>query len=316
MGMGLANDIRLDMMKSNVTIDQIDSYYKDYVESGNEQSLNCFIGAMTKFALEKVKRILTAGGCKDNENLRDVLQNGAYFAYKAIKADRENCYIRDNTVWYFNKIYINQAYSFIRKDVEYKTKYNPVSVDEALQAEIPVDILPPTESVEVTYGKEEFRRLFQVIFTIYSRELTLDYKIPQRNFALFYSTILYQIECINAPNLSSSKWAIERMADNTVARLADESGKKFVEHVDKDITWSKEFIEALEHPCAELDTTEPLRDIVYTEAFSKKRIDDLSENMQKVLYRRVNKILKANPALLRQVAEYIDGTIKLRRKFG
>lgn len=315
MDSGVIETLQINMVKTNNSILQILSYYKDYVLDGNENSLNQLIALLQKYVLNDVSRILLGKYCYSKENLEDVMQIGSLNAWKVAKKDCSEHLVRDNMLSYYKGIYIKSALGFIRDNVKNKINYQPVSIDEKLNEEIPIDILPPVEGVEEQYEKTESNTVYWEIFVMYCQALSIDYKIPPRNLALFYSRILYHIECNTDNSLSSPKWAIERMGKMTVRKLRDESNLVFKKFIDDSIRWSKEFNDSIEIPYPEANPILPFGNVIYTDAFKKERIENLSENMHSVLIKAVHKKLKNDIKISNKMASYVEHSVKLAKLF-
>lgn len=302
---------------NNSKINRIEVSYRDYLETGNADSLNVFLQSICDFSSPDVYKILNNTYCYSKENYEDVLQIGSTYAWKVIVADKETGYPREKIVAYFRGIYQKKALDFVRNTVNCRVRTPGVSIEEMLGDEdVPIDILPPTISAESEYEIEERKEVYWGIFTIYCEKLIEDYKIPQRNFALFYSKILYHLEESNDLRYSSSKWAIERMGIKNVGQLKKESEHILVHSVNKKLKWTDEFVDAIKRPCREADEFEPFVNIIYTRVFTKDRIDNLTESMHNVLVKAINRELCNDSDKSKRMISYVENMPKISKLFG
>lgn len=308
-------DIKQQAIENNSDYSRIILYYDRYMQSGNIEDANMFIKYISRYCTGEVCRILISKGCYSKENIEDIIQEGSISSWKNLKEDYDEKTQVNHVIALYRTIYRTKALDFVRKKVSEQVKYKPVSIEKNDESEWKTDILPPDKSIDDIYDEKECREVIMNIITMYCEALVADYKIPQRNLALFYSKILYHLECGEGSYLSSPKWAITRMGQMKVCELKDESNQVFTKEIRKGLCWSENYINAIGSVCAETGLEIPFNNVIYTSAFSKERIENLSENMHNVLVKNVAKRLKENRVESERCIEYVRNMSAFRKFF-
>lgn len=267
-----------------------------------EEHFKEIVGYIEMLTLPWVRKHLGMAGRYNKEREMLIIQDARKAVWNSILKTREN---DSETIEYFAYhsfvIYKNKTINCFRKLSRAGSDENHVSVDEA--KEKGVDTLPPSYD---DYGKsEEKRKLYSYIFMLYLDSLLNSEAFPPRCLALFYARILpHLLSDIPDTKAASAKWAFKRMENKSIWQLTQESGKTIKKDVANNMKWGSRYMEQLDDEIQLSGSIWRVRDVIYTLAYNKNKIEDWAEYMHKVTLHIAYKRMLEDKELLELVKDY------------
>lgn len=291
----------------------IQKHYESYVSSGDGGAFERLLTELDAYCIAWVRKQLWKVDLYSDETEHNALQESRLAVWNAAEADRQSGEARENFTYYAFGMYKHKTTDIIRKLSSARKNGKQVSLDEPADdsGRSLGDMLPGGESADRVEKREKegtFRRLFE----LYVGCLLDSPAYPPRSLALCYARVIpHLIGAIPDTKAASAKWAFERMGNGTVGALGDDSEKFLKENIKNSLRWGEEFCRLLMER-AEENPSVLLRDVVYTEAYDRRKLEDWAEYMQKSVMRDAVEKLAADRSLLYLAKEYLSGSSMLR----
>ena len=130
--------------------------------------------------------------------------------------------------------------------------------------------------------------------------------------ALYYARILphvlyimYGIETIPDSKGASAAWAFEHMQEKTMEILGEQSEEEMQEWLYDSLRWSENFWNQMDLEIYVNSERKLLKDVVYTEVYDQRRIDDWSESMHKTVTELAHREIKKDKRLANWAVDHI-----------
>ena len=159
---------------------------------------------------------------------------------------------------------------------------------------------------------EESRNIFGIYLQKYCQAMTNAKAEPPRALALYYARILphvlyimYGIETIPDSKGASAAWAFEHMQEKTMEILGEQSEEEMQEWLYDSLRWSENFWNQMDLEIYVNSERKLLKDVVYTEVYDQRRIDDWSESMHKTVTELAHREIKKDKRLANWAVDHI-----------
>lgn len=159
---------------------------------------------------------------------------------------------------------------------------------------------------------EESRNIFGIYLQKYCQAMTNAKAEPPRALALYYARILphvlyimYGIETIPDSKGASAAWAFEHMQEKTMEILGEQSGKKKCRNGCMIRCDDRRILEQMDLEIYVNSERKLLKDVVYTEVYDQRRIDDWSESMHKTVTELAHREIKKDKRLANWAVDHI-----------
>ena len=280
--------------------------YERYFISNEEADFEEMITVLDSIYKNRVKSELREKGCCDKENYEDAMQEARQGIWTRIKKQRETGELHKEFSQYCGGIYTYKAVDIAKKKNSYEQKIREVKKkckkgkeDQKSYMEV-VYLDANLPDSDGTYGElaadpnkknraesevfaEESRNIFGIYLQKYCQAMTNAKAEPPRALALYYARILphvlyimYGIETIPDSKGASAAWAFEHMQEKTMEILGEKSEEEML-----------------------------LKDVVYTEVYDQRRIDDWSESMHKTVTELAHREIKKDKRLANWAVDHI-----------
>ena len=167
-------------------------------------------------------------------------------------------------------------------------------------------------SAESEVFAEESRNIFGIYLQKYCQAMTNTKAEPPRALALYYARILphvlhimYGIETIPDSKGASAAWAFEHMQEKTMEILGEQSEEEMQELMYDSLQWSEHFWKQMQLEIYINSERMFLKDVVYTEVYDQRRIDDWSESMHKTVTELAHREIKKDKRLANWAVDHI-----------
>lgn len=159
---------------------------------------------------------------------------------------------------------------------------------------------------------EESRNIFGIYLQKYCQAMTNTKAEPPRALALYYARILphvlhimYGIETIPDSKGASAAWAFEHMQEKTMEILGEQSEEEMQELMYDSLQWSEHFWKQMQLEIYINSERMFLKDVVYTEVYDQRKIDDWSESMHKTVTELAHREIKKDKRLVDWAVDHI-----------
>ena len=295
-----------DSVKREKKADVIQKLYLLCIEEFSEQDFDTLIQLIEESVLSWIRKQLWIAGCYSEDEENTILQDARLAVWNAVQSAVKGSEIVGKFAFYALGIYKNKARDRIRSISRQRKKYTFVTIrrQDDEEEENWEDIYPPYHE---DYGeKEERRKVYEGLFRLYCSTLMSSKAFPPRCLALYYARILpHLLSEIPDSKAASAKWAFERMDHFTVWRLTQDSEKTLKADIDDRLAWNENYMIQLNDEVIIAEYTGRLKDVVYTSAYNKEKIEDWSEYMHKTIMKAACRRLSEDKALSAQVKEYV-----------
>lgn len=287
--------------------DCIQKIYENYIKNGSKAGIEILIKEIDEYCVAWVRRQLWKTGCYSDENEHTSMQESRLAAWKVVEQDRQDRRVRKDFAYYVFGVYKHKVLDEIRKILSSRKHYDMVSFDEPIDdsGHIYADRISPV-TFEDEFDEKEKRKLYKQIFILYCRAFTESPAFPPRSLALYYARVLpHLLTAIPDNKASSAKWAFEYMSDMTLFNLKDDSERYLQANVNKNLAWCSAFLNQIKNIEEKIDKSKCLGDVIYTQHFSKGKIEDWAEYMHKVCIKATMAMLIDNETLLEAARSYL-----------
>ena len=130
---------------------------------------------------------------------------------------------------------------------------------------------------------------------------------------------MYGIETIPDSKGASAAWAFEHMQEKTMEILGEQSEEEMQEWLYDSLRWSENFWNQMDLEIYVNSERKLLKDVVYTEVYDQRRIDDWSESMHKTVTELAHREIKKDKRLANWAVDHIvesDKTYNLFKEEG
>ena len=301
--------------------------YEQYHVTNDEKLFTQLIIMTDAIYGKRTRNLLKQNGCFSDESEHTAMQEARIAIWERICKCRENGQPDPDFIRYCKGIYYHKAMDAVRKQNTYRNRFSdkigrtPVSLDGPLPegGKSLGDTVEDTKnSPEISLSLEEQRWVFNSLFLLYCQTLVTAKAEPPRELALYYARILphvlhidHEIETIPEEKMASAKWAFEHMKDQTMQALGEKSEKEMQELISQALKWRETFWQQLGQTVYINTEKAILKDIVYTDVYSKGKIEDWSESMHKTIVKEAYKIAMNDPKLVESATEYISDRDKI-----
>lgn len=288
--------------------DSIQKAYENYINSGSTTEMELIIHELDEYCVAWVRRQLWKTGCYSDENEHTAMQESRLAAWKTVEQDKRDGNIRKDFTYYAFGVYKHKVLDEIRKFSTARKQYETVSLDEPIDdsGHTFADRISPV-ILEGERDSEEKRELYEQLFILYCRAFTESTAFPPRSLALYYARVLpHLLEAIPDNKASSAKWAFEYMADMTLFHLKDDSESYLQTNVSCHLAWCTAFLNQMDSIEEDIDKSRRLGDVIYTQHFSKGKIEDWAEYMHKVCTKTAMTLVIENKELLETAKSYLS----------
>ncbi|MBR5800860.1 MAG: hypothetical protein IKY23_12460 [Lachnospiraceae bacterium] len=297
---------RADLQK--VRSERIQMLYEKYVNYGLETDFEMLLTELDSYCIPWVRKQLWKTGCFSDENENTALQESRLAAWQIIEKDRKSATCRGDFAYYVFGVYKHKVMNEIRKFSSHRNKVDIHSFfevigdnNQALGEKI------PAKPVDYDRCMEEQRALYERIFITYCRVFMESATFPPRILALYYARVLPHLkEEIPDTKATSAKWAYEYMGKSTIDELRFDSENYLCHYVDNSLHWCDAFILQLSEEVTEGGITDILKNLVYTEVYSKGKIEDWADYMHKASIKGAMEKIVRDCELLEMGKEYIN----------
>lgn len=279
-----------------------EKYTSDKNDEVPEEYFEEIVNKLEKLTLPWVRKYLGTKGCYNEQSEQLILQEARLAVWESIlKPREENTQTIEQFAYYSFGTYKHKAQDFVRKMSRTNKHMQPVPIEKG--DETGREILPPTKD---DYGQsEEKRKLYKYIFLLYLDSLLNSEAFPPRCLALFYARILpHLLSDIPDTKAASAKWALKRMENKSIWQLTQESGKTIKKDVAINMKWGSRYMEQLDDEIQLSGSIWRVRDVIYTLAYNKNKIEDWAEYMHKVTLHIAYKRMLEDKELLELVKDY------------
>ena len=288
--------------------DSIQMAYEKYLNSGSTTEMELIISELDEYCVAWVRRQLWKTGCYSDENEHTAMQESRLAAWKVIEQDKKDKKVREDFAYYAFGVYKHKVLDEIRKFSTARKQYETVSLDE------PIDDSGHTYADRISSvafederDAEEKRKLYEQVFILYCRALTESTAFPPRSLALYYARVLPHLLAVIPNNkASSAKWAFDYMSNRTLYYLKNDSENYLQANVCRQLAWCASFLKQMDDTEESIDKKRRLGDVIYTQYFSKDKIEDWAEYMHKVCTKSAMKMVIENKTLLEAVQSYLS----------
>lgn len=288
--------------------ESIQKAYENYINSGSTAEMELIISELDEYCVAWVRRQLWKTGCYSDENEHTAMQESRLAAWKVIEQDKKDSKVRQDFTYYAFGVYKHKVLDEIRKFSAARKQHETVSIDESIDdsGHTYADKLSLV-TLEDERDDEEKRKLYEELFILYCRAFTESSAFPPRILALYYARVLPHLLAVIPDNkASSAKWAFDYMTDRTLYYLKNDSESYLQTNVNKQLAWCISFINQMDSIEESIDGSKLLGDIIYTQYFSKGKIEDWAEYMHKVCTKAAMKMVIENETLLETAKSYLS----------
>lgn len=309
--------------------------YERYFISNEEADFEEMITVLDSIYKNRVKSELREKGCCDKENYEDAMQEARQGIWTQIKKQRKTGEVRKDFSQYCGGIYTYKAVDIAKKKNSYEQKLREVKrkgkkgkEDQKSYMEV-VYLDANLPDSDGTYGElaadpnkknraesevfaEESRNIFGIYLQKYCQAMTNAKAEPPRALALYYARILphvlyimYGIETIPDSKGASAAWAFEHMQEKTMEILGEQSEEEMQEWLYDSLRWSENFWNQMDLEIYVNSERKLLKDVVYTEVYDQRRIDDWSESMHKTVTELAHREIKKDKRLANWAVDHI-----------
>ena len=309
--------------------------YERYFISNEEADFEEMITVLDSIYKNRVKSELREKGCCDKENYEDAMQEARQGIWTRIKKQRETGELHKEFSQYCGGIYTYKAVDIAKKKNSYEQKMREVKKkgkkgkeDQKSYMEV-VYLDANLPDSDGTYGElaadpnkknraesevfaEESRNIFGIYLQKYCQAMTNAKAEPPRALALYYARILphvlyimYGIETIPDSKGASAAWAFEHMQEKTMEILGEQSEEEMQDWLYDSLRWSENFWNQMDLEIYVNSERKLLKDVVYTEVYDQRRIDDWSESMHKTVTELAHREIKKDKRLANWAVDHI-----------
>ena len=275
--------------------------YERYFISNEEADFEEMITVLDSIYKNRVKSELREKGCCDKENYEDAMQEARQGIWTRIKKQRETGELHKEFSQYCGGIYT------------YKVVYLDANLPDSdgTYGELAADPNKKNRAESEVFA-EESRNIFGIYLQKYCQAMTNAKAEPPRALALYYARILphvlyimYGIETIPDSKGASAAWAFEHMQEKTMEILGEQSEEEMQEWLYDSLRWSENFWNQMDLEIYVNSERKLLKDVVYTEVYDQRRIDDWSESMHKTVTELAHREIKKDKRLANWAVDHI-----------
>lgn len=306
---------------------KIQETYEQYYTSNDESVFSQLINMTDEVYARQIRIILKLNGCYSDESEHTAMQEARIAIWEWICRCRKSGKPDAEFTRYCRGIYRHKAMDVVRNQNTYKARYGneQESGPAYLDATLPDgrksygDMIEDKQSnPETILAHKEQKELFNRLFLLYCRSLTVSNAEPPRELALFYARILPHVLHINHEEktipdekMASAKWAFGRMKDKTIQTLGEQSESEMKQLISHTLSWCKNFWTKLDQAVLIDSEKVILKDVVYTSVYDKGKIEDWSESMHKAVVKATLKEVLKDQKLVESATEYISDRDKI-----
>lgn len=284
----------------------IQCVYEKYMEHMADDTFAELLVLLDDYCISWVKKRLWSTGCYSDENVHTSLQEARIAVWEAVMKDVERNDKKDHFLAYAFGIYKKKTFTVIRNTLRlrFRMKSESFSTPVGNEGKTLEDCLPP---VQPDFGeKDEIRNMYDNIFRIYCISFLTSEAFPPSILALYYARVLpHLLDEIPESKATSAKWAFERMGNESIWGLKQDSELTIRKSVDKQLAWGDSFLHKLNEEICIGGETLLLRDIIYTSVYNKRKIEDWADYMHKKTMKVAADLIFENKELLDILKEYI-----------
>lgn len=295
--------------------------YEEYHMTNDENLFERLITLMDSIYGQKVRQLLKLNGCFNDETEHTALQEARIAIWQRICKCRENGAPDPDFIRYCKGIYYHKGMDAVRAQNTYRKRFSdkqdrpPISLDATISdsGKSIGDIIEDTQNTpESGISLAEQKRVFNSIFVLYCQCLVNAKAEPPRELALYYARILpHVIGAIPESKMASAKWAFERMKDQTLKELGEKSETEMQELINQTLRWNEKFWYQLENTICLDGGKVYLKDVIYTDVYNSKKIEDWSESMHRAVAKDIANELMKNQQFVESAVEYISDRDKI-----
>lgn len=295
--------------------------YEQYHTTNDERYFEQLITLMDSIYGRKVRNLLMVNGCFSDETEHTALQESRIAIWQRVCKCRENGAPDPDFIRYCKGIYYHKGMDAVRAQNTYKKRFSdkqdrpPISLDTPMpdgEKSLSDTIEDAKSNPETGISLENQKWVFNSIFLLYCQCLVNAKAEPPRELALYYARILpHVIGAIPEGKMASAKWAYERMKDQTVQLLGEKSEAEMKELVNPNLRWNKDFWRQLDQAICVEEGKAYLKDVIYTDVYSQKRIEHWSESMHRTVAQEVANALMKETPLVESAVDYISKRDKI-----
>lgn len=295
--------------------------YEQYYVSNDENLFEQLLVLTDSIYGKQVRNLLKQNGCFNEESEHTALQEARLAIWQQVRKCRENGKPDPDFIRYCKGIYYHKGMDVVRTQNTYRRRFSdklgraPVSLDAPLPdggKNLGATIRDGHSDLESGISLDEQRWVFNSLFVLYCKCLVNAKAEPPRELALFYARIFpHVVEAIPEEKMASAKWAFEHMKGQTVQKLGEKSESEMRELINHTLRWHENFWRQLEQTICVGDEKTLLKDVIYTDAYSKNKIEDWSESMHRTVVKEAVKIVMKDSRLVESAVEYISDRDKI-----
>ena len=287
--------------------------YERYFISNAEADFEEMITVLDSIYKNRVKSELREKGCCDKENYEDAMQEARQGIWTRIKKQRETGELHKEFSQYCGGIYTYKAVDIAKKKNSYEVVYLDANLPDSdgTYGELAADPNKKNRAESEVFA-EESRNIFGIYLQKYCQAMTNTKAEPPRALALYYARILphvlhimYGIETIPDSKGASAAWAFEHMQEKTMEILGEQSEEEMQELMYDSLQWSEHFWKQMQLEIYINSERMFLKDVVYTEVYDQRKIDDWSESMHKTVTELAHRESKKDKRLVDWAVDHI-----------
>lgn len=247
--------------------------YVLFLTDPSEWNYNEIIKLTDKLCRSWVRKSMLSVGCYSSDNEETVMQNARMAVWDTLQKT-DDVKPAETFPFYAFGIYKIKALDFIKLFCRERKKADLESIDNPEFGEL------PSEPFDI--DRDRIRAVYEGVLIAYCRTF-LEMRDPlQSRLALAYSRVLaHLLDAIPYSKGASAKWAFDKMKDLTVLRLTQSSETVLRKDLCPNLAWSEESRSQLNDEIVFSSQSIPLARLIYTDAYSKDKIEDWAETMHK-----------------------------------
>ncbi|MCD7784747.1 MAG: hypothetical protein LUH18_04095 [Oscillospiraceae bacterium] len=280
----------------------IQEAYLKYCETMSESDLSELFRLLDSYSQGYVRRQLHEKGLYSQDTEYDVMTDAKLEVWNHIRKNRSEK--KENFANYAFGIYRNKVNDLIRKASRSRKRMPTSSLTGEDGEDIDVGVVEEqrfSDNNDRISAMEKLVRIYCETFL----NLASATRPASALLALCYARALpHMLEEIPDNKATSAKWAYERMGDKSVYSLRSESEGILTEwFCDRTMVWGESFLSQLSEPIPGSEKSAPLGEEMYTERYSKERIEDWADSMHKATMREAVKVVSSNKELMETIRE-------------
>lgn len=289
---------------------KIQKSYEQCLKNFNDKDFSDLVTELEITALPWVRKQLWQKGCYSEENEHAVLQEARLGLWQMLIKDNDNSVKREMVVSYAFGIYKKKTLGIIRTVTHKKGKMDVRLFSEPVgnTGKTQEDMLP-IAGIDGMEQKESCE-MYKEVFEVYCKTLLTSFmsrSFLPKNLALYYARVLpHLFDEILDTKATSAKYAFEKMRGWDIKSLKINSESTLQQTVCQELYWGEEYVQQLEEEIDVGGVKVLLKNIIYTEVYSKEKIEDWADYLHKVVIAKAKDIILKDEGLAGVIKSYIS----------